>query len=209
MRFFLPLTSFLISNIIKSYRYNAYNDSFLNNHKRPPIFALLHFAQMLVASYRAPFKINILVSLSRDGEIAAETLKRLGFGIVRGSSSKRGKEALNELVSIVNKGESAAITVDGPRGPSGEVKGGIIRLSQLTKVPIVCVSAASKPMFRLNRSWDRFALAPPFAKIVICFSNPIFIEDNIDETKFDSYKRLIKEELESLSKKSYKMLYGY
>ncbi len=203
MPFLLTLSSLLVSRIIRSYRYRAYNDEFLYSQKGPFLFALFHSAQMLVASYRAPFRTNILVSLSKDGEIAASVLRNLGFGIVRGSSSRRGSEALDELVSAVKSGESAAITVDGPRGPLNEVKSGIIRLSLSTGAPVVCVSAAAKPMYRLEKSWDRFMLAPPFAKVCICFSDPIDIKEN---TETDYYKKLIREELISLSEKSLKML---
>lgn len=205
----LPISSFLISKIIRSYRYEAYNDSFINSNKnRPPVFALFHSVQMLVASYKTPFKTNILVSLSKDGDIAAEALKALGFGIVRGSSSKRGREGLKELISLVNSGESAVITVDGPRGPYEEVKGGIIRLSQLCGVPVVCVSAASRPMYRLTKSWDNFILAPPFSKVYIYFSDPIYIEKDLNKDGFERYKHIIKKELALLHKKCLKMAQG-
>ncbi|MCX7943665.1 MAG: lysophospholipid acyltransferase family protein [Deltaproteobacteria bacterium] len=194
----LTFSSILISRLIKSYRYKAYNEGFLSNMKRPPIFALFHSYQMIIASYRAPFKINVLVSLSKDGEIASQVLRRLGFGVVRGSSSKRGLEALNELVELVNRGESAAITVDGPRGPLEEVKSGVIRLAQKTGAPIVCVSAIAKPMYRLKNSWDMFVVAPPFAKIVIYFSDPIYIEEHLDVTGVDFYKKKLKEQLRLL-----------
>ncbi|MCX7959741.1 MAG: DUF374 domain-containing protein, partial [Deltaproteobacteria bacterium] len=128
----LSLSTCFISTIIRSYRYKAINDSFLLEAKRPPLFALFHSVQMLVASYKVPFRTNILVSLSKDGDIAAGVLKNLGFGVVRGSSSRRGKEALLELEALVKDGESAAITVDGPKGPAGEVKSGIIRLAYKT-----------------------------------------------------------------------------
>ncbi|MCX7958003.1 MAG: hypothetical protein N3B13_03070, partial [Deltaproteobacteria bacterium] len=72
--------------------------------------------------------------------------------------------------------------------------------------PIVCVSAASRPMFRLRRSWDKFVVAPPFAGVCICFSEPLYIQGDNLRDGTDYYKRQIKEILHSLSEKSLKML---
>lgn len=199
-------SAYIISKIIKSYRYSVNNEIIIKNGERPPVFALFHSTQMLVASYRPNFKTNILVSLSKDGELASMTLQMLGFGIVRGSSSKRGREALDELILRVKNGESAAITVDGPKGPIEQVKSGIIRLASECKVPIVCVSAAAKNMYRLNKSWDRFIIAPPFAKLIISFSEPIIVDKIDNDDQMNSYKELIRKRLISLFEECSKMV---
>ncbi|MGC8926347.1 MAG: lysophospholipid acyltransferase family protein [Myxococcota bacterium] len=199
-------SAYLISRLIRSYRYVVSNDAIVQNCKRPPVFALFHSTQMLVASYRTNFKTNILVSLSKDGEIAAQALQMLGFGVVRGSSSKRGREALDELILKVRSGESAAITVDGPRGPCEEVKSGIIRLASESNAPIVCVSAAAKVMYRLKNSWDRFIVAPPLSKVFISFSDPITVDRIVDAEEIKFFKSLIKTKLRSLFEDSLKMV---
>src|SRR3990172_1850258 len=42
--------------------------------------------------------IRVLVSQHRDGEFIAKTIEKLGFGTVRGSSSKGGAKAVIEMV---------------------------------------------------------------------------------------------------------------
>ncbi len=192
----LPASAFLLSKIIKSYRYKAVNDEFMREGNDPYIFALFHSVQMLVAAYRAPFKTNILVSLSPDGEIAADTLLRLGFGVVRGSSSRRGREALGELTELIKNGESVAITVDGPRGPREEVKNGVILLAMRTGVPVICVSASARPIYRFRRSWDNFVFAPPVANVNICFSKPVYINTDRD---MEYYRGIIRDNLLSIT----------
>ncbi|MEP7146432.1 MAG: DUF374 domain-containing protein, partial [bacterium] len=63
-----------------------------------------------------------LVSQSKDGEILNKILIHWDYKVIRGSSSKGGKDALNELTALVRKGFSAVITPDGPRGPLNEIK---------------------------------------------------------------------------------------
>src|SRR3974377_819178 len=58
-----------------------------------------------------------LVSQSSDGEILTNILKKWNYELTRGSSSKGGKEALNELIEKTNTGNPIIITPDGPRGP--------------------------------------------------------------------------------------------
>lgn len=190
---------FLLSNYIKTFKCNPIDQKNIYKVGRAPLFALFHSTQMLAASYMPDFRTNILVSLSRDGEIAARTLERLGFSIVRGSSSRGGKEAFQDLVVKVNAGESVAITVDGPRGPYQDVKSGIIRLASKTGVPIICVSAAAPYMYRLKGSWDRFVVAPPSSKVFVKFSEPIMVGDVSSEGEIDRFRNIIKEILITLS----------
>src|SRR5579863_3010443 len=60
-------------------------------------------------------KIVVMVSRSRDGELVARALERMGYRTVRGSSSAGGQEALAELTTLVRNGWGSAIIADGPR----------------------------------------------------------------------------------------------
>ena len=59
---------------------------------------------------------------------------------VRGSSSRRGPQALLELTSWAERGYDLAITPDGPRGPRYVVQEGAIGLAQVTGLPIIPAS---------------------------------------------------------------------
>jgi lysophospholipid acyltransferase (LPLAT)-like uncharacterized protein len=107
-----------------------------------------------------------LISASKDGALLAATLAQFGVQPVRGSSSRRGAQALVELSSALERGVNVAITPDGPRGPCYRVQPGVIALAQLTGAPIVPVSYHASWKFTL-KSWDRFQIPLPFARCEI------------------------------------------
>ncbi len=71
---------------------------------RPVIFCLWHnrLAISMVVRRRHPRKLVALVSASRDGALLAAVLGRFGVEQIRGSSSRRGPQALLELTSRAN-----------------------------------------------------------------------------------------------------------
>src|SRR6266536_4226789 len=108
-------------------------------------------------------RMAAMVSASRDGGLMARVLEHFAVEPVRGSSSRRGPQALREMVSWSERGHDLAITPDGPRGPCYQVQEGVISTAQLTGLPIVPVSYHLNWKYRPN-SWDRFQLPLPFAR---------------------------------------------
>lgn len=104
-----------------------------------------------------------IVSASRDGGVLAAVLERLGVQPVRGSTSRRGSQAMLELTTWAERGYDLAVTPDGPRGPREVVQEGVIALAQLTGFPIVPVSYTLGWKYTLH-SWDRFQIPLPFAR---------------------------------------------
>jgi lysophospholipid acyltransferase (LPLAT)-like uncharacterized protein len=79
-----------------------------------------------------------MVSASRDGDLIAQTMALFGLRSARGSSSGRGGDALRAMIAEVKStGCSAGMIVDGPRGPFGIAKRGVIELARETGLPIV------------------------------------------------------------------------
>lgn len=128
-----------------------------------------------------------LSSLSKDGQVAGYILDKLGFRSVRGSSSRGGKAARDELVQLTRQGYFTAITVDGPRGPRHQVKAGAIDIARRTGVAIVPLGALANRARIFTKSWDRFQFPLPFAKIVIYYGPPIWIPP---ETEGEDFVRL-------------------
>jgi lysophospholipid acyltransferase (LPLAT)-like uncharacterized protein len=116
-----------------------------------------------------------LVSASKDGGFLAAILERFGVQPVRGSSSRRGAQALLELTSWADRGYNLAITPDGPRGPRYQVQPGAISLAQVTGLPIVPVSYSLGAKIRL-KSWDQFQIPLPFSRCTMVFEKPIWVE---------------------------------
>lgn len=115
-----------------------------------------------------------LVSASKDGGFLAAILERFGVQPVRGSSSRRGPQALLELTSWAAKGYDLAITPDGPRGPRYVIQDGIMSLAQLTGRPILPASYNLRWKIRL-KSWDGFQIPLPFSRCDLRAEKPITV----------------------------------
>ena len=108
-------------------------------------------------------RVAVLVSASRDGALLARLFEHHGVQPVRGSSSRRGAQALRELTDWAGKGYDLAITPDGPRGPKYVVQEGVIMLAQITGLPIVPFSGQIHSK-KILGSWDGFQLPFPFSR---------------------------------------------
>ena len=100
-------------------------------------------------------EMHILISEHRDGELITQVIKRLGFSVVRGSTTRGGARALREMSLRIDRGH-LCVTPDGPRGPRRSVHQGIAYLGSRTGLPIVGAGMAFKKPWRA-KSWDRFA----------------------------------------------------
>jgi lysophospholipid acyltransferase (LPLAT)-like uncharacterized protein len=108
--------------------------------------------------------MRVVVSRSRDGDLATAALARLGVGAIRGSSSRGGAAALREAVRHLRAGGRVAVLVDGPRGPRHQVAPGAAAMAALGGAPLVCTRAIAPAALRL-RSWDRFEIPAPLSRV--------------------------------------------
>jgi len=149
---------------------------------RPVIFCLWHnrLAISMIVHRRHRRKLAALVSASKDGALLAAVLGRFGVEQVRGSSSRRGPQALLELASHARKGYDLAVTPDGPKGPRYVVQHGVISLAQVTGLPIIPVTCNTQSKICLS-SWDRFQIPLPFSECELILNEPIFVPREADE----------------------------
>jgi lysophospholipid acyltransferase (LPLAT)-like uncharacterized protein len=112
-----------------------------------------------------------LISASRDGDLLADAITRFGFDVVRGSSSRLGASAILQLTDVLASHGDVVITPDGPRGPVYELGPGIIYLAQKSGAAVLPVNMEYSSCWRL-KSWDRFILPRPFAKICVIIGQP-------------------------------------
>lgn len=117
-------------------------------------------------------KIVVLVSRSRDGEIVARTLHRLGYRTARGSSSAGGPEALREVVRWIRDGWGAAFIADGPRGPARQSKIGPVIAARESGTPIIPFACHAPSAWRM-RNWDGTVIPRPFSTIAVAYGDPI------------------------------------
>jgi lysophospholipid acyltransferase (LPLAT)-like uncharacterized protein len=120
--------------------------------------------------------MRVLISSSRDGDFGADAANRLGYRVVRGSSSGGGAGALKRIADELSEnGGWIAIVADGPRGPHGVCKPGAVWLSQHTGLPVVCVTARNRCGFTLG-GWAKVRVPLPFASVELRLSKPFFPE---------------------------------
>ena len=143
-------------------------DTGLPDSSRGVVFAFWHGKMVtgwLLSRQLFPHAVPAaVVSLSPDGQILSDTLRRLGFRLIRGSSSK-GKEEVRDGIARELRSEGVvAVTPDGPRGPSHRFKYGTIRLASELRAPILFADIVHR-RFRPLKSWDRFEIPLPFSRV--------------------------------------------
>ncbi len=131
----------------------------------PCVVALWHGDQLPMIVLHRDTGMVAMASHSRDGDIVAGVLRRFGYGVVRGSSSRGGPEALMGCLMALREGGRPALAVDGPRGPAGKVKRGAEHLAVAEGLPVVFGRVRAKG-WRAG-SWDRFLVPWPFARVEI------------------------------------------
>lgn len=139
------------------------------------ILAFWHRHLLLMPYAYRGRRISVLVSQSRDGELIARTVARLGIDSSRGSSSRGGAAGMRSLLRKAAEGYDLAFTPDGPRGPAGEVQPGVILAAAATGFPVQPVAVAATRARRL-RSWDRFLVPLPLSTVHFVYGEPLSVE---------------------------------
>lgn len=158
------------------------------------IFAVWHGRMLPYAFTHRNRHVHVLASEHRDGEMLGQTIRRLGFGHVRGSSTRGGTRAILELAETVRAGFDVGLTVDGPRGPRGVVKAGVLEVARQTGAAIVPITSASD-RHRVFASWDAFELPLPFARVVIRYGEPILVDADTGRIAMEARRLDVEREL--------------
>jgi lysophospholipid acyltransferase (LPLAT)-like uncharacterized protein len=168
------IASFLIRVIGWTWRLRVIGEEHYDEARRRSPHAIFVFwhGRMLPLSYGYRNRgIQVLASEHRDGELMGRTIRHLGFGHVRGSSTRGGARAVREMVAKLNEGFDIAITVDGPKYT---VKPGPLEMAKLSGAPIVPATTSSKAHW-VASSWDSFEFPKPFTRIFVRFGPPVFV----------------------------------
>jgi lysophospholipid acyltransferase (LPLAT)-like uncharacterized protein len=164
------------------------------------IAAIWHQRIFLVVTYArrfGEFAPAVMISQSRDGEMIADVCRLLNFRPVRGSSSHGGREALAKIVADLEEHPFAIHAVDGPRGPRGVIKAGLIVMAQLSGVPIVPVSISVNRAWIL-KSWDRFLIPKPFSTVTVRWDESILVPEQLDSATFETFRREIERRMREI-----------
>ena len=133
-----------------------------------------------------------------DAEIISRIGAKLGWNVIRGSSTDGGKKAYVEMIEILRQNKNVfAITPDGPQGPAKIPKPGTIRAAQKTGAVIIPVAGQSTRRWSF-KNWDTFYLTKPFAKTYLFFGEPLTFSK---EDAFEDCSLRLKKSLDDLEKK--------
>ncbi len=148
--------------------------------------AIRHFK-----SYAA-YRPALMISQSQDGDIIAGIAEKSGWHAVRGSSSRDGGRALKEMIGQLKHSGLAAHVVDGPRGPAGVIKAGVVSLARATGAVVVPIYATASRAWYF-KSWDRFMLPKPFARVTLRFGDPLDLTSGVTDRDFELHRVRLQE----------------
>ncbi len=144
-----------------------------NAEPGPFVFCFWHGNQAGLLAHPRVRPAAVMTSLSRDGALQAKILSRLGFEVVRGSSSRGGAAGLLALIEKIRQDKDALFAVDGPKGPFHVLKPGALHAATTAQVPLITLRAEVDRAWVFHRAWDKYTLPKPFARVTIHRSAPI------------------------------------
>lgn len=167
----------LVSLLARTWRFESRGEARWEAVRREGAFVYLlwHEALLPLLWHHRRQGVAIVVSEARDGQYLAAFAHRLGYRRILGSSTRGGVRALIGAIRALEAGTNVAFTPDGPRGPRREVKPGILAAAARAGVPVLPVHASATRAWRL-RSWDRFMIPKPGARVRVGYGVPFRVE---------------------------------
>lgn len=153
----------------------------IENAGKLPIYSFWHDRIFAGTYFFRNRGIVVITSQSKDGEYIARFIKRLGYGAIRGSSTRGGTKALVEMIRGMKQGLPMAFSLDGPKGPRYKAKAGAPLLAKKTGNPMMPFVVECRHFYRLN-SWDRMQIPCPFTKVRVIIAEPIYVSHDANDT---------------------------
>jgi hypothetical protein len=197
MKFGMPLAYRMLRLLRRTWRARRITEHHASI--RPCLYAIYHGDMMAIAT-EFPFAlpgVDVLSSHSRDGDLIARFVTSAGAGSIRGGSSKGQMEALRAMRESIEKGHAVVVAVDGPRGPYGIVKSGIVMVASQTGAPILPSGIAAGKAWRFS-SWDRAYIPKPGSPVVFEYGAPIHVPPDADRDTVEQYRLLLENRMREM-----------
>lgn len=153
----------------------------IKNAQPNTIFLFWHNQLFLIWKFHNYFNKKLqmygLVSPSKDGAWLEAIFDIFNIKSIRGSSKRRGLEAIDEMAEVLKTGACIAITPDGPRGPVYKMKPGTALLLPKTNSHVVVLKINYSKQWTL-KTWDKFLIPKPFSTATL---SPIIVADGFHE----------------------------
>jgi lysophospholipid acyltransferase (LPLAT)-like uncharacterized protein len=202
MQFLLQNLLYFIIRLLNStlrYRFTGHQNIALKspNQSTPYIFGIWHQNIYLGIMAQNGLPHAVMVSKSKDADIVAYAVGKMGHIVERGSSrsgdkNKGGREAKDKLVERYRSGIPGAVAIDGPKGPAKHAKAGIFYMANEANVPIIPYLVLAERYWSF-KSWDTFRLPKPFSRVIAYYGPPIQVNTTDD---IEAVRNKLHEELE-------------
>jgi len=165
----------------------------------PLVVATWHRGLLIAAYCWRNRGIVVPISQSRDGDLATALLRHLGFAAsARGSSSRGATSLLRNLIRQARAGQPVGFLPDGPRGPAGIAKPGVMALARASGAPLVPIGISASPSKQFG-SWDRAILPLPFARVVGSYGEPIHVPKNATRKELEGLRSELEATLDRMN----------
>ena len=170
------------------------------------IFTIWHGRILIIPfAWNKKRPLNALVSPHNDGRIAASFLKKVGFGIIDGSSNDGANVAAINLSRSLEKDEAIAIIPDGPRGPRMKMNNSPLFFAKKSGKALFGASYSIKKPIIL-KTWDAMLLPLPFSRGIISITKPYYIPQDATPEDIEKYRQEIETELNQMTHHADKVL---
>jgi lysophospholipid acyltransferase (LPLAT)-like uncharacterized protein len=142
--------------------------------------------------------VAAMISASRDGGFLANMVQRFDVEPIRGSSSRRGPQALLEATTWLERRYSVVITPDGPRGPAYIVQDGILQLAKISGCGIIPFSSYTHWKLKL-KSWDRMQIPLPFTLCELRYGDPIHVPRDASDEEVEKLRVRLEESMRAIT----------
>lgn len=160
------------------------------------LYVTWHECVLVGMPLRAHAGMMGIASEHRDGELLNQAAERLGWGMVRGSSSRGAVSALKQLLR--EKTQHLNIAPDGPKGPRRQLSQGAIYLASRAQLPLVCCAYGFDRPWRLN-SWDRLAIPRPFSRARAIYGPPLALPEKLSREGVEHHRLQVEQLLNQLT----------
>jgi lysophospholipid acyltransferase (LPLAT)-like uncharacterized protein len=164
-----------------------------------PIYTFWHNTIFLGTYYFRNRQIIVMSSKSFDAEYIARFIKRLGYGTIRGSSTRGGVGALIEMVKVMKRGFACGFAIDGPKGPKHIAKPGVCLLAKKTGNPIMPFVVIPQKHWEI-KSWDNLQIPKPFSRALVKIGEPIYVEPDANDKDIENKRLELQKKLDELVK---------
>jgi lysophospholipid acyltransferase (LPLAT)-like uncharacterized protein len=162
-----------------------------------PIYSFWHDRIIAGTYFFRNRGIIVLSSSSFDSEYTARCIQRLGFGIIKGSSTRGGIQALVGMIRMMKQGFAMAFTIDGPKGPRYEAKAGPVVLAKKTGNPLTPFVIECEKFWTI-KSWDRLQIPKPFTKANLIIGSPIYVDPTARDEELENKRLELQDSLNEL-----------